>query len=167
MSQYSKEFIKEIAERTKENLENYQGKYDVTHLINSAVGLIMIPHAKCYNKIENSFVSPKILEILRNSIRKNSYLEDGECIELRDLIKHIRNGIAHSNIHFNSGKSRGKTQIYDILIKDHRKQYTYKDKATGEKKTKPAADFEIILNISDLQEFMIEFSEAIISNIII
>lgn len=154
MSEFSKEFVKDIANRTKQNLEVYNGEYDVTQLINSAVGLIMIPHQRYYAKIDNSFISATTLQKLRNSIEQNTYPEDGSVIELRDIVKHIRNGIAHSAIYFESENS----QLIRVKIEDHRKKYTYKNT------TKPAADFKIILNISELRAFMIEFSDAIISN---
>ena len=159
MSEYSKEFVKDVAKRTKENLKKYKGHYDTTQLLNSAVGLLIIPHANYYKKIENSFVSSKVLNIMRNAIQKNSYPEDKKPYELKDIVKHIRNGIAHSNLYFEAIDN----ELHTIQIKDHKNGYTKTNKKTGSSKKVPAADFEIILSISNLREFMIEFADAIIS----
>lgn len=159
MSEYSKEFVKDIARRTNENLRNYHGAYDVTQLINSAIGLLIIPHEKYYARIDNSFISSHMLSDMRKSIRQNTYPEETKEIELRDIVKHIRNGIAHSRIYFDSNNGN----LCDIQILDHRKPYTRMDKKTGKNTVIPAADFEIVLSVTILRQFMVEFSEAIIS----
>ena len=159
MSEYSKEFVKDIARRTNENLKNYHGTYDVTQLINSAIGLLIIPHEKYYARIDNSFISSQMLSDMRKSIRQNTYPEEADNIELRDMVKHLRNGIAHSRIYFNSNNGK----LCDIQILDHRKSYTRMDKKTGKNTVIPAADFEIVLSVTILRQFMVEFSEAIIS----
>ena len=158
MAEYSKEFVKDIIRRTNENLNNYQGDYDVTQLINSAIGLLIIPHEKYYSRIDNTFVSTSMLHEIRNSIKNNTYPRETDEIELRDIVKHIRNGIAHSRIYFESDNG----ELSEIQILDHRKQYTKTDKRGG-KKTVPVADFEIVLSVENLRNFMMEFSETLIT----
>ena len=162
MSEYSKDYVIDIARRTNQNLKDYHGCYDVTQLINSAVGLLILPHANFYSNIANSFVSSNVLSALRKAIKNDTYPEDGdsEHIELRDIVKHIRNGIAHSKIFFEANNG----ELFEVQILDHRNPYPKKDTETGKWKTLPAADFEIVLSISTLRQFMIEFSEAIISS---
>ena len=153
MSEYSKAYFKDIAERTKKNLEKYQGEYDTTQLINSTIGLIIIPKEKCYKKIKDSLVKQDLLDKLRTAITDNTYPEDGEIIALKDIIKHIRNGIAHGNIYFDAENG----EIKRVIIEDHKKAYL----------DKPKADFSINIDEADLRDFMIEFAEAIIKNNII
>lgn len=159
MSEYSKAYFKDIAERTKKNLEKYQGEYDTTQLINSTVGLIIIPKEKCYNKIEDSLITQSLLNQLRANVTCNTYPEDGEIIALKNIIKHIRNGIAHGNIYFEPENRK----IKRVIVKDHRREYRNEPKGIY----KPKAYFEINIDESDLREFMIQFAEAIIKNNII
>ncbi|MBK5723153.1 hypothetical protein JGH11_20005 [Dysgonomonas sp. Marseille-P4677] len=52
MSEYTN-FPKDFIERTKENLKNFVGDHDVTNLINSCLGLIIIPNQLLVNNLPN------------------------------------------------------------------------------------------------------------------
>ncbi len=66
-----KEFIRDYIERTKLNYERLKaGPYEVTQLINSAIGLLIIPEQKLYDKITNKMISKKLLNELIRSVYK-------------------------------------------------------------------------------------------------
>ena len=56
-----KDFVRDYILRTKENcLRLEQGPYEVTQLINSAIGLLIIPQQKLYNEIANNMISEEL-----------------------------------------------------------------------------------------------------------
>lgn len=110
-------------ERTKKNLEDFNGDNNFTNLINSLVGLIFIPHE--YNnkgrRKNLQFLKLKISEIedLKTiftfqsidvkvdgrveKFPKFQYRKGGrnlnlENIEVQDLLRLVRNSIAHANL---------------------------------------------------------------------
>ena len=90
------EFVKDFAIRTKNNYELLkQGPYEVTQLINSMIGLLIIPETKLYEKIVDTMVSGKLLTELNQCITMNDYTSP---VDLKGICKHLRNAIAHSNI---------------------------------------------------------------------
>lgn len=65
------EFIKDFALRTKENYRMVQkGSYEATQLINSTVGLLIIPQQEQYDKIVDSIVSEELFRVYRTVLSK-------------------------------------------------------------------------------------------------
>jgi len=99
--------------RTKENLENYKGPYEITQLINSALGLIILPYEKIIKKnpkdrncqgtqgnTSGKWWNKKVSQIpelsfLNNKIGYNDY---NQFLDI--TVAKIRHGLAHQNIHF-------------------------------------------------------------------
>ena len=72
-----KEVIRDYIERTKLNYERLKaGPYEVTQLINSAIGLLIIPEQKLYDKITNKMISKQLLNelIVHIQIKSVAYL---------------------------------------------------------------------------------------------
>lgn len=112
-------------ERTLENLKKYEGKYDFTMLLNSLLGLLIVPN-ECnikqksfeypflkkkvnnFSKLRDVFkiklyifLDEKGREIEQNKFKwlgANNKELDIDAIALEDLLKRIRNGIAHFGI---------------------------------------------------------------------
>jgi hypothetical protein len=97
----------DFIERTEENLriiEAQKGEgsgFEVTQLINSLLGLIVLP------KESNLFRETDNLENLQNSGWSLPTRLGGKKIpdNLEQLVKHLRNGIAHWNIVFTANKN--------------------------------------------------------------
>jgi hypothetical protein len=112
--------------RTKQNLEEYEGKYDFTMLLNSLLGLIILPNefnVKGQREYSFDFLEHKVTnfselsqifkiseiilcdetgkEVQQNKFywlsKSNNKLNPSE-IKLSELLNRIRNGIAHFGI---------------------------------------------------------------------
>lgn len=105
MSAYT-EFEYDFIERTLINLENYSGEYEVTNLINCAVGLIMIPkalHKPRLNPLIMGEISEEfgieVSDIICIKSERGEYLfENYNKYNLRNVVFHMRNAISHGGI---------------------------------------------------------------------
>lgn len=142
------EFIKDFAARTKANYEALKrGSYEVTALINSAIGLLIIPRAKAFKKICDSMISTELLATLTspNCLKVNTY---SEPICLQEICRHMRNAIAHARIEFEAEKSPRKTDPIEI------KKVIFKDCYGNQK-------FELQVSVDIFEQFLFAFSGAI------
>jgi len=145
------EFVKDFAKRTRKNLEYMKNcEYDVTQLINSSVGLIILPKEEHLICIADNMIGDDLYNEMVKCIKVNTY----EKCNLSEIVRHIRNAIAHNRIEFKAEKeSIGKIgKIEEIIIKDHRYRNKYRE----------AADFKMIITIELLYEFFCAFSNAVI-----
>ncbi len=114
MATYS-EFPSDFIKRTKEDIKTYSKEYDVTNLINSCLGLIVIPKELKIQKLPNYKFND---ENKKYGVTKASIeLCKDENYSLNNVVRHIRNGISHGLIDFES--SSGST-IDFIIISDRR-----------------------------------------------
>ncbi len=102
-----KDLVYELARRTVHNLEfvNHQADgqsesdprvFEVTQLINSLLGLVVLPHELAQG------ISAKRIEELRAdgwAIPNMDFPKD-KPVELKDFIRHFRNALAHGFIQF-------------------------------------------------------------------
>ncbi len=109
MSGYNRDyFVKDFADRTNINLNlikrSDKTHYEVTQLINSLLGLVVIPHEAYYGKIGGIATAKKysdslrkIDNIVKECIDNGKYYcdYDGKQTAVQ-FIHHIRNSIAHS-----------------------------------------------------------------------
>lgn len=95
MSRYS-DFPIDFLKRTQINLNNYTGDYEVTNLINNCLGLIVIPKELIINRLADYTFSDedKKFGITKLNIKH----ETKENYELKNVLRHIRNGLAHGRI---------------------------------------------------------------------
>lgn len=120
MSNY-KDFSKDFIERTKYNLEIYHGEYEVTHLINSCLGLIIIPKEMLAEKLSDELIYEDDLSYgiskAKNSI-KDDYAPNGYKIYgLKNIVRHIRNGLSHGRIEQRASNDK-KKEIIGLKIYD-------------------------------------------------
>lgn len=149
------EFVKDFAQRTKQNYNSLaKGQYEVTQLINSAVGLLIIPNQKMFNKIEDSIISEELFDRVKGCIIQNTY---AEAMNLKQFTRHLRNSIAHGNMEFVAEQNSitGKTiAIHSVIFTDTDKQHNRKN----------FHEITIKMPIGLLREFFFAFADAI-SNI--
>lgn len=142
------EFIKDFVMRTKSNLFFLEkSQYEVTQLINSMIGFLIIPEQKQYNHIVDGMIDDVLFQKISNCIDKNTY---STAVNLQQICRHLRNAVAHSNISFQAEKPNISSQ--PLII--HSAKFVDENKRTNEY-------IEITLTIELLKEFLIAFSEAV------
>ena len=139
--QYEK-FKRDFIIRTKENLVKIteQNGYEVTHLINSSIGLLIVPEQKFYNEINDTFVSDATLNEIKSCVTI------GNNISLKDLVRHLRNSISHSRIKFENDNER----ISKIIFEDGKNNTT---------------TFLAKIGVELYEKFVLEFSGNIVKKL--
>jgi hypothetical protein len=101
-------FVEEFVRRTVENLRvirkfkpGTMDRYEITQLVNSFLGLIVIPHE--YIGSDIPAYSFQKLETMNWPLFSDVKDTTG-CKDLRSLVEHLRNGIAHGKITFHGNK---------------------------------------------------------------
>ena len=148
---YQKEFIIDFARRTRRNLEfieaaEKQGEdvLEVTQLANSLLGLLVFPREHYMKTIPNTPLS-KLVEQGWPDIRTTYGKLKKDT--LRQLMRMLRNSIAHCNVEFLADAD---SQITGIKVWN-----IYEDKK-GETRTKT---WEAELSIADLRSIAFKFIE--------
>ena len=138
MSGYNMEyFISDFAERTKTNLKlinemaesPFQKAYEVTQLINSLLGLVVLPNEKYKNwqkKKSHAMKAAenKIWDLLDICEADNRYVNSYNDAKSKDVLKvidHIRNSVSHSGkmgLHFYPVVEGGDSNITHIIFYD-------------------------------------------------
>lgn len=139
MSVYT-DFPKSFIERTICNVNNYKGHYEVTNLINNCMGLLVILSNSDLIKLSD-YTFDETNHRFRIT-RSNIQYESSNDYSLRNVVRHIRNGLAH-------GRIKQQTEENDIIgIRIHDK---YND-ASNE-------NFAIELSINEFRDFVFSLSE--------
>lgn len=143
------DFVKDFVDRTLHNyyMVEKDTPYEITLLINSAIGLLIIPKEKEYDKITDTLISDDLYKRLKECIIKDSYSNE---TNLSQIIRHLRNAISHAGIGFSAEKE----PVKNNPLKIHSVQFTDTNKVTKEK-------FEMIIPIDLLREFFLKFAEAV------
>lgn len=149
-----KEITKELIQRTLCNLDKYNGDYEVTQLINSMLGLLVIPKETHFRNLQDSFVSSSLLSTIINSVESN-YRTNNDILEkvnLRTIVRHLRNALSHGRIEILANR--------DTSISEPRmiENITFTDEDTARE-----FSFTLTLDISTLDQFVREFSSALFS----
>ena len=105
----------------------------------------MIPKERCWKAISDDMIEPELLEQLKNSVIENTY---GSELYLSEIVRHLRNAIAHAHLKFDAEKPPAKREPLDI------KFVVFEDKRGNE-------HIKIKMDVDLLESFFIAFSEAI------
>jgi len=145
MSEYAI-FPIDFVNRTRENLEKYSGTYEVTNLINCCLGLIIIPKQQLTNDELPKYVfnnEDNFFGITKSNIP----FEENSKFDLPNVLRHIRNGIAH-------GRIEQKTQNGKIVaLRIHDKQ-----------NENGIENFVIEFSIEEFKNFAVKISDLFIRN---
>lgn len=95
MSEYN-DFPKDFIVRTLKNIDDYAGNLEITNLINNCLGLIIIPKQKLNSNIPIYKFNEKDSEF--GITKNNILLEHRDDYSLANILRHIRNGLAHGRI---------------------------------------------------------------------
>ncbi|MHA1206865.1 MAG: HEPN family nuclease [Candidatus Hodarchaeales archaeon] len=171
-------FDKLLIERTIQNIDHYSGNFEFTHLINSLLALIVLPHEYCkrghLRLINDSFLKKKVFEIeeikdlflgcveLTNEndisysqkhliLKSNNFnIKNENELLLVDLLRKLRNGIAHYNIrparYNHTGSQHENSYWKGVIIRN------YPEDNDG-LKWNDNFTIEVYLNYEDLKRF--------------
>lgn len=146
-------FIKDYIFRTKENYKNLKnGPYEVTQLINSMVGFLILPKEALNGKITDTLIQKSTLLEVQKCIRLNTYSKPMPNDNLEQICRHMRNAVAHNRITFHAEDNvvaGSVAQIHSI---------TFKDRYSAQK-------FEMTLEVDLLEKFLLEFADGILTQI--
>ena len=99
--EYDADFTKSFMRRTLELAQEYEGTYDATFLLNCLLGLLVVPKESLIEKIPRA----PYKTLLNWGIEPRSIKNFGRCDhghkhepDLRQLVRRLRNAIAHFNI---------------------------------------------------------------------
>lgn len=118
---YEAELVRDFAARTRQNLEFIENQqqlgedvYEVTQLINSLLGLIVFPQQGMLERIPKTCLAD-----LESQGWPTIEMTKGqsECRTLYDLVRYLRNGVAHFNLKFLSDPD---DKLVGILIWNRR-----------------------------------------------
>lgn len=136
-------FINDFARRTKKNYEKilyrYEeeeaNRYEVTQLINSLFGLLIVPNEKYKyrkngqgvreNVLKNTPAYKEIIDLIQDVKNDNRYYNSyDDRFEVSDFIRHMRNSLAHSGnkgLHFLPLEEREK--ISSVIFYDNDEEF--------------------------------------------
>ncbi|MBQ8985956.1 MAG: hypothetical protein IJ100_01740 [Lachnospiraceae bacterium] len=142
-------FEKEFAKRTLANLrfidaeiekrheqgiddKDIHDVFEVTQLINSFVGMVILPKEKFFNSLRgyNRFLSPEANQLLHNLTNDrrryySSYTFEyqgrtvREELNPKNLSRHFRNAIAHNNLEILPQDFTGEGKVTGVVFKDN------------------------------------------------
>ncbi|MCB9188113.1 MAG: hypothetical protein H6599_02405 [Flavobacteriales bacterium] len=112
-------YDKELIRRTKELIQTYDGKFNLTLLMNGILSLIVLPQQHNYRERKLNFMNKDLNDIPEIQFVMNSpnFMFDPRHFnyDLKNLLNRIRNGIAHQRIETisDNGKWKG------VVIQDY------------------------------------------------
>lgn len=86
-------FEYDFIERTLADIKRYNGQFEVTALLNSCVGLLIIPKENLFDKLPD--IDIQSYGINSRLVRLND--GNSQPYSLKNVLRHIRNSIAHGN----------------------------------------------------------------------
>lgn len=92
----STKYAKELARRTRENLKNYEGPYEITQLINSMVGVLIVPRSLYLENFANVAFDRTLLQNVQGCCDQN------QPLPLEVIVRRMRNAISHSRLEFHA-----------------------------------------------------------------
>lgn len=99
--EYEPDFVKSFMRRTSAIINKYEGPHDATILVNCLLGLLVVPKESLFQKIpDDRFDTLSNWGISPSSIKqfRESNLGHGPEPTLRQLVRRLRNAVAHFDI---------------------------------------------------------------------
>jgi HEPN family protein len=110
---FNSDFERKFMERSLELVKEYQGPYDATLLLNCLLGLLIVPKEACIKSIpKDPIEGVGKWGISPNSIKSHgkSFGLDDDAKDIRGLVWHLRNAIAH--YHFKPIPEKGEVEAF-------------------------------------------------------
>lgn len=138
-------FEYDFIERTLIDIERYQGEFEVTALLNSCVGLLVIPKENLFDKLQDEDICQYGIAVNKVRVNDNS----GCSHSLKNVLRHIRNSIAHGN--FNQEDTSGGI-IRSLRFQDYVKE-------NGRRKR----TFEMTIRVEEFRSFAIRVANEVLA----
>lgn len=150
--EYAKDsaFVKDFVLRTKENIRCGNHPYEVTQLVNSLVGLLILPKERYYANIQDDMIDAELLASIRSRVTINN--PHRRC-SLKYIVRRMRNAIAHFHIVCKADKHTHR--IDTIVFSD------FDESNNGQ-----TPNFEISIPVNLMKSFIEHFSEVVAQSII-
>ena len=145
------EFIKDFISRTKRNIDQGRHPFEVTQLINSLVGLLILPKERYYDSIRNNMVNAQLLRTMQEYVTKG---KTGKTCSLQQIVRHMRNSVSHFHIEC---KADASTMEIDKIV--------FTDYPNGDENYPP--NFQIELPVTIVNQFVNQFSDAVVQSIML
>ena len=129
-------FKKDFPERTLDILNSYNGKYEVSLLLNCLEALLVLPKEYFYERIPDEI--PSGWGLTKENVKKVPCESCG--YKLKEIVRHMRNAIAHLRIE-TADDYEGNIEM--IRLKDGRK-------------------FELEISVNKLKTFVTKLTKHII-----
>jgi len=118
--------IRDFAERTRLNLRAIErletdghDVYEVTQLVNSTLGLLVFPQQEFVDRIPET----PLTELVRDGWPVPTVRRGADRVNnLNQLIRYLRNAIAHFNIQFRRRRSKRSTCVASLERESERRQ---------------------------------------------
>lgn len=138
------DFKYDFIQRTLDEILRYDGQYEVTALLNSCIGLLIIPKETLFNKLPTIDISDYDLD------KKYVHVNDGRnnAYSIKNIVIHLRNSIAHGYFQQESIQAG---QIKSLKFQD------FNPPNRGGNKT-----FEIVINVDQFREFVIKVAKEVL-----
>lgn len=140
--------IRDFAQRTKKNLkvieklkQNGEEVYETTQLVNSCLGLLVFPQQRFIDRIPETPLEKLADEGWPIPHVTGQFRQDAN---LKDLIRYLRNAIAHFNIEF-IGDANNQIKFLHVWNTNHN-----------------VKTWEAVLSVDDLRKIADKFSEMLI-----
>lgn len=148
--EYAKDsaFVKDFVYRTKENIRSGTHPYEVTQLVNSLIGLLVLPKERYYANIQDKMIDAALLSDLVECIT----IPARKKCSLKYIVRRMRNAIAHFHIECKADKY---THTIDTIV--------FSDYDIDHNGDVP--DFQISLSVDLAERFLNQFSEAVSNSI--
>jgi len=101
MVEYDEEIERDFMTRTLSLIQEYDGPYDATLLVNCLLGLLIVPNASMLEKIPSiPFDCLEEWGVKQSSIKKmgNPTKKSGDPASLRGIVINLRNSVAHFRV---------------------------------------------------------------------
>lgn len=110
-------FVKDFYKRTLSLLNSTASEYDVALLINSMVGLLVVPKERYFHSIQvaDNYIKPELLMQIRATFNNNPN------ISLTKILRHLRNSVCHGDMEIKAKISNSigeQPQIGSIVFAD-------------------------------------------------
>lgn len=123
--------------------------YDRTLFINACVGLLLVPSATIYDKLPNSSINEWGISAEKISMKDSDGNELDELKTVQEVVRHLRNAIAHNRFEFKCEDDGKSVPIDDINFIDISHKHIEKIK-----RKKVVAEFEVKLTYEEFKAFI-------------
>ena len=179
---YGENIIKDFADRTLKNLEaikklkeDRKKVYEVTQLVNSLLGLLVISHEKFFKLSIEKIKVDELRQkgcLIPDATLQNDQSNKTDYIFLSDLIRNLRNSIAHFHVEIKPGDNNEIRSLHFRNMDPARSEEDQKGQdtvKTEEKQKEPSVkntggrkNYEIDWPVEQLEDFLVKFIELMI-----